>query len=190
MTPLFLHPPHLLWPEILLAPSVTYVQKLTVCCVPPPLDSCRSLAPLLSPSPPFILVSTQHLRQIRSPGLEPSVSPQFSQSYGLTASSKAPCDLSSPPLLRPLTSRWCVDHTSPMLSEAHLAILYFPSLLPCSAFIVFQYHLPDIEHPRLFVVSPAIASLHKGENLGLSGHRCVPSTNNRAWQNGTQYVFA
>lgn len=79
LTPLFLYPPHLLWPEILLAPSVTYMQKLTIRCVPPPLDSCGSLALLLSPSAPFILVSTQRLSQIRSPALEPSVSPQFSE---------------------------------------------------------------------------------------------------------------
>lgn len=69
LTPLFLYPPRLLWAEVPLAPSVTYMQKLTtpVC---PPLHSCRSLAPLLSPSSPFILVSTQHLSQIRSPALE------------------------------------------------------------------------------------------------------------------------
>lgn len=188
LSPLFLYPPHLLWPEILLAPSVTYTQKLTTLYVAPPLHSCRSLAPLLSPSSPFILVSIQHLSQIRSPALEP-LTPQFSQSYDLTVSSKALCDLSSPPLLKSLPSHWCVDHTSPVLSEAHLAILYFPSLLPCSVFIVFPYHLlawNTLDYLLFLQLLPPSTKVR----LLVCLVTAVPSTNNRAWQSGTQYIFA
>ena len=188
-----------------MAPSVTYMQKLTTLCVPPPLHSCRSLAPLLSPSSRFILVSSQHLSQIRSPALEPSLTPQFSQSYDLTVSSKALCDLSSSPLLRSLTSHRCVDHTSPVLSEAHLAILYFSSLLPCSAFIVFPYHLltwntldyllflqlvPPSTRVRILVCLVTTVPSTNNRAWQSGTLTTVPSTNNRAWQSGTQYIFA
>lgn len=88
------------------------------------------------------------------PALSPAVAPQFTQSNGLTVTSKALVNLVLPSPIRPLpTLHWYLDHASLVRHEACLTALHSLSPSPCSAFLVSSNHFlpPDTLHYLLFL---------------------------------------